>query len=231
MSSEMLTNAEQSADPSPPRIPSVRPGQKGGKRDENRRRRVSSLCNAGLTLMLGRGLENVTVDDIAKFAGVAKGSFYRYFKDKEELVFSILEPLRAHLQHSFEQGNSLIRAAEDTESLIAAYDQLAGDMQSTLLKFPREILFYLQECRGPRVAQRRPVRACADEIASKAIALTDVAHERGLLAPFDSRVSALAVVGAAERLLFEVLSGGDLGAPIAAAEALVRLVMDGLRQK
>jgi AcrR family transcriptional regulator len=181
--------------------------------------------------MLGRGLENVTVDDIAKFAGVAKGSFYRYFKDKEELVASILEPLSTHLRRSFEQGNSLIREADDTESLMAAYDKIAGDMQGTLLQFPREILFYLQECRGPRVAQRRPVRAVADEIATKAIALTDIAHERGLLAPFDSRVSALAVVGAAERLLFEVLSGGDLGAPIAAAEALVRLVMDGLRQK
>ncbi|MEC8023371.1 MAG: TetR/AcrR family transcriptional regulator [Myxococcota bacterium] len=231
MSSKNNTGGPQPPEPKPPRVPSVRPGQKGGKRDENRRRKVSSLCNAGLTLMLGRGLENVTVDEIAKFAGVAKGSFYRYFNDKEELVQSILEPLRVQLQLSFDQGSALIGKAKDSESLIAAYDQIARDMQSTLLKFPREITFYLQECRGPRVAQRRPVRALADEIAEKAIALTDVAHEKGLLAPFNSRVSALAVVGAAERMLFEVLSGGDLGAPIAAAEALVRIVMDGLRQK
>ena len=231
MSSDLNLSSAQSADPSPPRVPSVRPGQKGGKRDENRRRRVSSLCNAGLTLMLGRGLENVTVDEIAKFAGVAKGSFYRYFQDKEELVGSVLEPLRKQLQESFDEGSRLIGGATDTESLIAAYDHIAADMQGTLLQFPREILFYLQECRGPRVAQRRPVRQLADDIAAKAIALTDVAHERGLLAPVDARVSALAVVGAAERMLFEVLSGGDLGAPVAAAEALVRIVMDGLRHR
>ena len=62
------------------------------------------------------------------------------------------------------------------------------------------------------------------------IKLTEVARNRGLLEINDSRVSALAVIGAAERLLFEVLSGGHLGVPpMQAADMLIDLVMGGLR--
>ena len=45
----------------------------------------------------------------------------------------------------------------------------------------------------------------------------------------DARVSAAAVVGAAERLVFGALSGEDLGDPEVAVASLIAMVLDGLR--
>ena len=78
--------------PEPRHVPTLRPGPKGGKRDINRRRRTKEICDAGLSLFLQRGIEGVTIDDIVKSASVAKGSFYRYFQDKSDLVAAIFGP-------------------------------------------------------------------------------------------------------------------------------------------
>ena len=44
------------------------------------------IMNAAEKLITARGFDNVTVDEIAAEAGVAKGSFYTHFKRKEDVV-------------------------------------------------------------------------------------------------------------------------------------------------
>ena len=44
------------------------------------------IMNAAEKLIAARGFDNVTVDEIAAEAGVAKGSFYTHFKRKEDVV-------------------------------------------------------------------------------------------------------------------------------------------------
>lgn len=226
----MSSKGPRSTVPAPRRVPKKRPGQKGGKRDENRRARVESLCEGTLGLMLAKGIEPVTVDDIVKAAGMAKGSFYRYFDGKPELVGAIVEPLAQQLTEALTNAEQKIAGAANEGALLMAYATMAADMQRTLALFPRVILLYLQECRAPRTEARASVRDLADTIAEGAVRLTDLARERGLLKGVASRVSALTVVGAVERMLFEVLSGGDLGSPPpAVAMTLITLIMDGLR--
>ncbi len=77
-----------------PRRVSKRPGQPGGVRDTNRKEKERVLLDAALLLFLARGVEGVSVDDITKSAEVAKGSFYRYFKDQEALVDALVQPTR-----------------------------------------------------------------------------------------------------------------------------------------
>ena len=48
-----------------------------------------SLYRAGLGLIKSKRLRHVTVDDITKAAGIAKGSFYLYYRSKEELLYEI----------------------------------------------------------------------------------------------------------------------------------------------
>src|SRR3954453_11733398 len=77
----------------PPRVPDERPGVPGGVRDVNRRRRVEEIGRAALDLFLERGVADVTVDEVVVRADIAKGSFYRYFRDLEDLVDAMLRPL------------------------------------------------------------------------------------------------------------------------------------------
>ncbi len=217
----------QAAGPRP--RPSKRPGPEGGVRDANRKARLEALHHAAVTLMLARGIADVAVDDVATEAGIAKASFYRYFESKAQLVEAVFAPLRAALEAAATEADQSIASARTEAELLAAYAQLAAALQRVVFSAPREVLLYLQEARGPAHGDRRPVRALADRIAEVAVSLTARAHEHGLLRPMPARISALAVVGAAERLLFDVLVGeSSLALGGAAAEHLVSLVMDGL---
>jgi AcrR family transcriptional regulator len=208
--------------------PEKRPGPVGGKRDENRRLRAAELQDAALGLMLERGLLVVTVDDITSRAGVAKGSFYRYFDSKEHLIERLFAPLHERLDDVLAAADVEVGGARHEPELLAAYSQLAARLQDAFIAHPREVLLYLQEARGPAQGDRRPVGLLEHRVSRAAIDLTRRAHEHGLLRAVDPLVSALAVVGAAERLLYEFLTRGTGTAPADVAQALVTLIMDGL---
>lgn len=208
--------------------PEKRPGPIGGKRDENRRLRAAELQDAALGLMLERGLLVVTVDDITSRAGVAKGSFYRYFDSKEHLIERLFAPLHERLDEVLAAAQLEVGGARQEFELLEAYRQLAARLQDAFVAHPREVLLYLQEARGPAQGDRRPVGLLENRVSRAAIDLTRRAHEHGLLRAVDPLVSALAVVGAAERLLYEFLTRGTGAAASDVAQALVTLIMDGL---
>lgn len=213
----------------PSRLPPERPGQPGGKRDRNRRRRIEQLRRAGLTLFLERGVDAVTIDDIAKEAGTAKGNFYRYFADKNDLVEGILEPMAEHIREAFDHCEEALEEAHDDASLFAAYQAFAVRLIPVAVTQADVARLYLQESRAPAAGARAPIRALADLIRERAVDLTEFAVDHGLLRIPDPRISALAVVGAVEQLTWAVL-GGELDAPPdQIAGTLISLVLSGIR--
>ncbi|WP_250462066.1 TetR/AcrR family transcriptional regulator [Microbulbifer litoralis] len=63
--------------------PSLREQQKAATRNE--------LIRMGLLLFFENGFANTTVDQIVEPLGIAKRTFFRYFKAKEDLVFDFYE--------------------------------------------------------------------------------------------------------------------------------------------
>ena len=52
---------------------------------ENKKIKETKLLNAAFELFTSKDIQNVTISEIAKKAGVAKGTFYLYFKDKDQI--------------------------------------------------------------------------------------------------------------------------------------------------
>ena len=66
-------------------------------------------------------------------------------------------------------------------------------------------------------------------ISARAITLTEVAHEHGVLRDFPDKVSALTVVGASERLIFALLKEEEIiDDPLQLPELVASLILDGL---
>ncbi len=63
------------------------------------------LLSAGLEAMFEKGFEKTTIDDIVQNASCGKGTFYRYFKNKEDLLDTLTnnfgESLSKELKASF----------------------------------------------------------------------------------------------------------------------------------
>ena len=65
--------------------------------------RRAAILDAALEEFTARGYEGARLDDVAKRAGIAKGTIYLYFADKEalfqDLVRSMVNPVLGTLEH------------------------------------------------------------------------------------------------------------------------------------
>jgi AcrR family transcriptional regulator len=207
----------------------ARPGPVGGKRDENRKQRRAEFEQAALELFLRQGVEGTTIDDIVERTGAAKGSFYRYYDDKRDIVAALLEPMRAQLFEVFDRIEGAIDAARTPAELMETYQLLALSISGVIFSNQRLTLLYLQESRAPGMGARQPVVDLADAMKKAALRLTNSAHKHALLRKLDPRMTSLGVLGAAEQLLFELFRDDSLGEPLKIAEVLISMVLDGLR--
>ena len=55
------------------------------KIESNKQKKRDSLLNASFDFFMTKGLEKTSISDIIEKAGVAKGTFYLYFKDKYDI--------------------------------------------------------------------------------------------------------------------------------------------------
>lgn len=59
------------------------------------------LLDNGFTLIKQHGLRKTSVGDVAKSAGIATGTFYNFFKTKEEFVYQIVLYKRSQVRERF----------------------------------------------------------------------------------------------------------------------------------
>ncbi|MBA1335396.1 MAG: Transcriptional regulator, AcrR family [Firmicutes bacterium] len=69
------------------------------KSEENKRK----IVNCAMRLFAEHGYDNVSVDDIAKAANSSKGSFYNYFRSKDELFVFYRQALDAQCVDFYEK--------------------------------------------------------------------------------------------------------------------------------
>lgn len=56
-----------------------------GKAEENKKQKKETLLNSAFDLFISQGIHETTISNIVEHAGVAKGTFYLYFKDKYDI--------------------------------------------------------------------------------------------------------------------------------------------------
>lgn len=76
------------------------------------------LIDAALELFQEKGLESTSVDDIVARIGIAKGTFYIYFKSKSELVQAVLENALEDLESRM--STAMANAPEDAPAGLEA---------------------------------------------------------------------------------------------------------------
>lgn len=57
-----------------------------GKVLDNKSKKTSSILDAAYELFTSKSFNNTSIDDVVKKAGIAKGTFYLYFRDKYDLL-------------------------------------------------------------------------------------------------------------------------------------------------
>src|SRR5712691_9509027 len=70
----------------------------------SRRLPASRLLASALDAFSRRGYGDVNIDDICRAARIAKGSFYRHYRSKEDLFFGVVEAAGDEVVHAFDRS-------------------------------------------------------------------------------------------------------------------------------
>src|SRR5215470_13825560 len=143
------TAAVSAAAAGAPRMPAQRLSQAVGKtaggRKQQAQARRQAILEAALSVFAARGYEAARLDDVAAAAGVAKGTLYLYFKDKqalfEELVLGALTPIMDRI--------GAARLSPDIKPL-DVIEMFFALFQKEVLGTPRKHLLRLIIAEGPR---------------------------------------------------------------------------------
>lgn len=73
------------------------------RRRENAEAKRKKILDAAITLFQERGFDNVTIDEIVKKAGFSRGTFYKLFLGKEDLVVSYMGQWNASYADYYER--------------------------------------------------------------------------------------------------------------------------------
>lgn len=206
-----------------------RPGSPGGKRDRNRHRRVREICDAALALCLERGIAEVTIEQIAERAAIAKGSVYHYFADKPALIDAVIAPFAEAVGAALERCHVALAELGEQADPAQPFIELGLAIAQAIFSHQDVVRLYLQESRGPATGARMPLRNLRDRFIADAIELGLAARGRSLFRDYDPHVPPIASIGAAEALLFEHFCKQPFANIDEISRDLIRLLLDGLR--
>ena len=116
-----------------------------GKAEENKRKKRTALLSQAFSLFMNKGITNTTISEIAQQADVAKGTFYIYFKDKDDLIEKLIaQKAEQLLINALDILNKHPETFKVEDKLVLIADSLLEQLNSDsrLLKFINKNLNY-----------------------------------------------------------------------------------------
>ena len=187
------------------------PAQGPRRRQRRKEERPKEIIQAALELFSERGFGATRIEDVARRAGVAKGTLFVYFPTKQDLFRAVARNILAvNLDGLHQAAADLDRPL--TELVPALLGQAAQVGETGL---PALVRLLISESRAfPDLAQ-----VWHDEVVSKVMGLLMTAIERGQargeIRPGDPRLHAFSIIGPmlAATLFREIFSGSGAAVP------------------
>ncbi|WP_428023548.1 TetR/AcrR family transcriptional regulator [Arcobacter sp.] len=97
---------------------------------EEKRREVALAC---FDLIHDVGMKNITVAQVAKAAGIGKGTVYEYFENKEDIIFEIIN---MHIEYHHQMFLEKIKNVKTTkEKVFHFFDFVMNDTEENIKHF------------------------------------------------------------------------------------------------
>jgi TetR/AcrR family transcriptional regulator, fatty acid metabolism regulator protein len=192
--------------------------------------RIQSIQDATMRVISRKGMAAATVQEIADEAGVAKGTIYLYFRDRDELI-----------EKTFDGAMTQLTARIDTVlDRDLPFEQKIREILSAKFAFFSEnreffrLYLTLRMPEGPAPRQRRQKQTCHPQYRTRAEKLASVlkqAMERGEIREMDPYRLALFIIEGSTAVILERLTEDSSPADVADAEFIAGIVLDGVRKR
>lgn len=112
-----------------------------GKLDTNKKVKRDSLLDTAFRLFMSQGISKTSISDIVDQAGVAKGTFYLYFKDKYDIHNKLICHKSAQLLKNALSRLMTANISDFEDSIVFIADSILNQLSENpnLLKFISKI--------------------------------------------------------------------------------------------
>jgi AcrR family transcriptional regulator len=192
--------------------------------------RIQSIQEATMRVIARKGMAAATMQEIAGEAGVAKGTIYLYFRDRDELVEKTFESAMAHLMVQIDTAMEQdVPFETKIREIIAA--QLAFFRENR--EFFR-LYLSLRMPEGSPERQRRQKRTCQPRYRARVQKFAEVlkeAMERDEIRAVDPERLALFIIEGSTAVILERLTEESSPAEDADVEFVAGLILNGVRKR
>lgn len=189
--------------------------------------RTAQILDAATEVFVKKGLGKTRMDDIAKVAGVSKGTLYLYFESKETIIGALLNKL---LQRELDSAERLIGDKASVEEKLNAFVDVAiADVKNMLPMTP--LFFEFLAIMQRRGIAKKQMSAILHEFVKVIMPLIEQGVESGELRrvdPFAVTVAVAAIFEGAVMLWVYDPALIDLDVHIRSSMALL---LNGLKNK
>jgi len=190
--------------------------------------RVQSIQDAAMRVIARKGMAAATMQEIAEEAGVAKGTIYLYFRDRDELVEKTFETAITQLLGKVER-------ALESESTVEQKIRAAIAAKFAFFRENREffrLYIQLRLPEGDAQQQRRHKRTCEPQYRSSVARFAEIlqaAMDRGEIRRFDSHRLALFIVEGSNAIVVERVMEETSPSEQDDVEFLTQVILGGIR--
>lgn len=115
---------------------------------------MDTMYHKGIQLIREKKLKNVTVEDITSAAKIAKGTFYVYYKSKEEFLFQLIKRFETELMKNIVaaakgDGDLKMKVVYIFKNIYLAPDSIAFSLK------PEDVQWLLQKLPDKAEAERK----------------------------------------------------------------------------
>ena len=192
--------------------------------------RIASIQEATMRVIARKGMAAATMQEIADEAGVAKGTIYLYFRDRDELVEktfeSAMQTLNARIDEALERN-------EPFERKIRAIMTAKFSFFNANREFFR-LYLSLRMPEGPAARQRRQKHTCAPKYRDRVEKFANVLQDammRAEIRTTDPYKLALFIIEGSTAIILERLTGDVDGDEQSDVDLIADLILDGIRKR
>lgn len=153
------------------------------------------------------GYHDSRIEDIIREAGVGKGTFYLYFKNKEEVVIAILDQFLLEIKTTLDWVQLNI---EDVKSLRKLFLEEASKLSKTFIKNQEAARFLFREGQGVSRAIETRIKEHIASLIKASEETYQFALSVGIIDKVHPKVAAMAVVGGIAQIYQQWLEEPDM---------------------
>ncbi|BDQ37136.1 TetR family transcriptional regulator [Pseudodesulfovibrio nedwellii] len=135
-------------------------------------KKKEAILKVATVLFANKGFADTSVQELARLTGVAEGTIFYHFKNKEGLLLAILEKTRDEIVDQFErffENRPFNSGLEMAEEVVSFYLYLAGLLEDKFLLLHRHFLYRFSESNPEFRKNLEAIYNCLVDIFEKAI--------------------------------------------------------------